>query len=65
MGVGQGPVLLRRLSVDDRDDEATNKHSDLHCRARHPSCVLCLLLHRGLLAHLPISVEWLEALESS
>ena len=25
---------------------------------RHPPCILCLLLHRGLLAYLPICVEW-------
>ena len=35
------------------------------CPARHLPCILCLLLHRGLLAYLPICVQWPEALENS
>ena len=54
VGFGHGPVLLRRLPVGDRVDEATSKQaSSTGIRA----CFICLLLDRGLLAYLLICVE--------
>ena len=61
VGLGLGPVLLRRLPVGDRLTRPPASKRP----ARHPPLFPLLATDRGLLVYLPICVEWHDALEKT